>query len=196
MGSSDVWSRVVNEGVEDRVEVNRRMLIDKMLSRYSSDSDFVVFRELIQNSDDAEATSFELHFHCDPSRRDDLYEPLIKPIPSSHPKQNLLKGFLGQFLPQPRKPPSSSSSSMREEEEFDHCLIDEIRCVSNGKVFDQSEWKRVQTIAEGNTNVESIGQFGVGFFSVFSYSEKPLIQSGRSRLAFVWKNGKSLTTFR
>ena len=190
MSSSDVWSRVVNEGIEDRVEVNQRMLIDKMLSRYSSD--FVVFRELIQNSDDAQATSFELHFHCDSSRRDDLYEPLIKPIVSSHPKQNLLKGFLGQFLPQSLKSPSSQ----RDEDEFDHCLIDEIRCVNNGKVFDQDDWKRVQTIAEGNTNVESIGQFGVGFFSVFSYSERPLIESGRSRLAFVWKNGKALTTFK
>ena len=34
------------------------MLIDKMLSRYSSD--FVVYRELIQNSDDAQSTSFTL----------------------------------------------------------------------------------------------------------------------------------------
>ena len=203
MDSSALWTRVISEGVEDRVEVNQRMLIDKMLSRYSSD--FVVFRELIQNSDDAQATSFQLKFHCDSSRRDDVYQPLIKESSSSQPRQqtqtNLLKGFLGQLLPPQWKSSSASSSppsttSSREEEEFDHSLIDEIRCVNNGKVFDQSDWKRVQTIAEGNTNVESIGQFGVGFFSVFSYSEKPLIQSGGVCLAFHWKNGQSLTTFR
>jgi hypothetical protein len=41
--SDDLWLQIVNEGVEDRVEVNQRMLIDKMLARYSSD--FVVLRE-------------------------------------------------------------------------------------------------------------------------------------------------------
>ncbi|CAF4101359.1 unnamed protein product, partial [Adineta steineri] len=39
------------------------------------------------------------------------------------------------------------------------------------------DWKRVITIAEGNTNIDVVGQLGVGFFSVFSYSEKPMIQS-------------------
>ncbi len=34
--SSDLWLKIINEGVEDRVEINQRMLIDKMLSRYSS----------------------------------------------------------------------------------------------------------------------------------------------------------------
>ncbi|CAF4687193.1 unnamed protein product, partial [Rotaria sp. Silwood2] len=60
----------------------------------------------------------------------------------------------------------------------------------------EDDWKRVITIAEGNTNVDAIGQFGVGFFSVFSYSEQPMIQSGKTCLAFSWQNGKSLTTFR
>ncbi|CAF1530481.1 unnamed protein product [Rotaria sp. Silwood1] len=48
----------LQSGFERRVEVNQRMLIDKMLACYSSD--FVVCRELIQNSDDAKPTSF--HF--------------------------------------------------------------------------------------------------------------------------------------
>src|SRR5579871_1626845 len=51
------------DGSEQRVEVNQRMLIDKMLARYSSD--FVVCRELIQNADDAKATSFHFEITCD-----------------------------------------------------------------------------------------------------------------------------------
>jgi hypothetical protein len=79
---------------------------------------------------------------------------------------------------------------------FNNCIIIEIRTINNGKIFTEEDWKRVITIAEGNTNVDAIGQFGVGFFSVFSYSEKPIIQSGKHCLAFAWQNEKSLTTFR
>jgi hypothetical protein len=82
------------------------------------------------------------------------------------------------------------------ENDFNNCIITEIRTINNGCVFSEDDWKRVITIAEGNTNVDAIGQFGVGFFSVFSYSERPMIQSGKHCLAFVWQNGKSLTTFR
>ncbi|CAF1549296.1 unnamed protein product [Adineta ricciae] len=154
LSSDDLWLKIINEGVEDRVEVNQRMLIDKMLARYSSD--FVVYRELIQNSDDAHATSFILQIKCN----------------SKEIQQNAT------------------------ENDFHNCEITEIRTINNGNTFTEDDWKRVITIAEGNTNIDAIGQFGVGFFSVFSYSEKPMIQSGKHYLAFVWQNGKSLTTFR
>jgi hypothetical protein len=42
------------------VEVNQRALIDKVLARYSGE--FTVFRELLQNSDDAQSTAVEIHF--------------------------------------------------------------------------------------------------------------------------------------
>jgi len=156
LSSDQLWLQVINEGVEDRVEVNQRMLIDKMLARYSSD--FVVYRELIQNSDDAQATSFTLQIICD----------------SNTNKINDLFSC---------------------KNDFNNCIITEIRTINNGNIFSEDDWKRVITIAEGNTNVDAIGQFGVGFFSVFSYSERPMIQSGKHCLAFVWQNGKSLTTF-
>ncbi|KAG6829550.1 hypothetical protein H0H92_004219 [Tricholoma furcatifolium] len=47
-------------GRDESVEVNQRALIDKVLARYSGE--FTVFRELLQNSDDAQATSVEIHF--------------------------------------------------------------------------------------------------------------------------------------
>jgi hypothetical protein len=200
--SDALWNKVVNEGVEDRVEVNQRMLIDKMLARYSSD--FVVYRELIQNSDDAQATSFELEITCDPSSATQSYEPSHKSEISNNPKapKNILEG-IGQLfgLNWVSSPTSSHIDQIGypvspSERSFDNCVITEIRTVNNGIPFNEDDWKRVITIAEGNTNAEAIGQFGVGFFSVFSYSERPMIQSGKYCLAFVWKNGKSLTTFR
>ncbi len=47
---------------KDKVEVNQRGLIDKILSRYSSP--FTVFRELLQNADDAgNVTNNSVSFH-------------------------------------------------------------------------------------------------------------------------------------
>lgn len=45
---------------EERVEVNQRALIDKILARYASVG--AVYRELLQNSNDAEATIAEIYF--------------------------------------------------------------------------------------------------------------------------------------
>ena len=42
------------------MEVNQRALIDKVLARYSGE--FTVFRELLQNSDDASSSAVEIHF--------------------------------------------------------------------------------------------------------------------------------------
>ncbi|CEP14613.1 hypothetical protein [Parasitella parasitica] len=47
-------------GVEEKVEVNQRHLIDKILARYSAE--YVLYRELMQNADDASSTSVSIHF--------------------------------------------------------------------------------------------------------------------------------------
>jgi hypothetical protein len=47
-------------GYDESVEVNQRALIDKILARYSGE--FTVFRELLQNADDAQATTVEISF--------------------------------------------------------------------------------------------------------------------------------------
>jgi hypothetical protein len=214
VSSSDVlWQKVIDEGVENRVEVNQRMLIDKMLARYSSD--FAVYRELIQNSDDARATSFQLEITCDMNSAVQNYESTFQDelVHNPRSKTNILGG-IGQLfrnhwgtvraspdsdkneLLRQLSQDASLNSSSTPDIDFHNRVITEIRTVNNGNPFTEADWKRVATIAEGNTNVEAIGQFGVGFFSVFSYSERPMIQSGQYCLAFVWQNGKSLTTFR
>ncbi|KAI7898765.1 uncharacterized protein BX663DRAFT_579996 [Cokeromyces recurvatus] len=49
-----------NNGVEEKVEVNQRHLIDKILARYSAE--YVLYRELMQNADDASSSSVQIHF--------------------------------------------------------------------------------------------------------------------------------------
>lgn len=46
--------------VDEPVEVNQRALIDKVLARYSGE--FTVFREILQNADDARATAAQILF--------------------------------------------------------------------------------------------------------------------------------------
>ncbi|RGB27756.1 hypothetical protein C1646_630205, partial [Rhizophagus diaphanus] len=53
-------NEILSNSDEGRVQVNQRDLIDKILARYSCK--FVIFRELMQNSDDAESTSAKIMF--------------------------------------------------------------------------------------------------------------------------------------
>jgi hypothetical protein len=122
----------------ERVEVNQRALIDKILARYASAN--AVYRELVQNSNDADATTAEIYFTTDAD------------------------GIVKQVLYR-----------------------------NNGMPFRPQDWSRLKKIAEGNPDVNKIGAFGVGAYSIFSISEDPLVISGSEALAFVWK-GDSLWT--
>lgn len=50
-----------DQGEDVSVEVNQRALIDKILARYSGE--FTIFRELLQNADDAGAKTVRIRFH-------------------------------------------------------------------------------------------------------------------------------------
>ena len=58
---------------------------------------------------------------------------------------------------------------------------------NNGRVFTETDWTRMTKIAEGNPDENTIGMFGVGFYSVFSLAEQPMIQSGAQTLLFRWQ---------
>ncbi|UZO10676.1 uncharacterized protein OCT59_002255 [Rhizophagus irregularis] len=60
MSLDTLRNEILSNSDEDRVQVNQRDLIDKILARYSCK--FVIFRELMQNSDDAESSSAKIMF--------------------------------------------------------------------------------------------------------------------------------------
>ncbi|KZO98233.1 hypothetical protein CALVIDRAFT_535334 [Calocera viscosa TUFC12733] len=81
-GRESLWE----SGKDEQVEVNQRALIDKVLARYSGE--FTVFRELLQNADDAQATRAEIRFetkaytddpsvHVSPDRLPNLKKDLL-----------------------------------------------------------------------------------------------------------------------
>ncbi|CAF1416514.1 unnamed protein product, partial [Didymodactylos carnosus] len=200
ISSYDLRVRAQQDGCEQRVEVNQRMLIVKILARYSSD--FVVCRELIQNSDDAQATSFHFEITCETSSiASDMQTRLINKPTNNDSTDNTSTQISSANTKTTLEPEESASqneslSLLNPILKFHNSIITEIRTVNNGLIFNQADWKRVASIAEGNTNVDSVGQFGVGFFSVFSFSEEPIITSGNDYMAFVWRDNNSLTTFR
>lgn len=59
-GYDSIRTSVLATGDDSRVEVNQRSLIDKILARYATAG--AVYRELLQNSNDAEAATAQIHF--------------------------------------------------------------------------------------------------------------------------------------
>ncbi|TFK17002.1 hypothetical protein FA15DRAFT_761246 [Coprinopsis marcescibilis] len=146
MVSKVVWARG-----EERVEVNQRALIDKVLARYSGE--FTVFRELLQNSDDARAKAVQIHFLTQLKEQSTVLDTDLKDLKK--------------------------------------IIISRWKFRNNGEMFREEGWARLKMIAEGNPDEEKIGAFGVGFYSVFSVTEEPVVTSGGSCMKFFWKDNKN-----
>ncbi|KAG2358885.1 hypothetical protein BDR07DRAFT_1416380 [Suillus spraguei] len=114
------------------VEVNQRDLVDKVLARYPEE--FTVFRELLQNADDAGAENFEIVFE---SQHGCASNGMIPGLNSTQISKWLVK--------------------------------------NDGAQFQSDDWERLTKIAKGNPDERKIGAFGVGFFSVFSVTDKPIL---------------------
>jgi curved DNA-binding protein CbpA len=119
------------------VEVNVKAMIYRILSRYPSK--LAMYREVIQNSNDAGATSMTISLH-----RDDC---------GGH-----------------RAP----------------CFVVQ----DDGQGFDDESWGRLITIASGNPDPNKVGGFGVGFYSVFSVTDTPIVQSNGQQLQFSWEGNE------
>ncbi|KAH9061937.1 hypothetical protein EDB87DRAFT_1674160 [Lactarius vividus] len=146
-------------GRDEAVEVNQRALIDKVLARYSGE--FTVFRELLQNSDDAGAHSVEIRFET----------------------QN--------YLFREKRSDVDPDKSLEEDlPNLKTAVVHQWTFRNNGMKFREEDWNRLKKIAEGNPDEEKIGAFGVGFYSLFSITEEPWVTSGGQWMNFYWKDKK------
>ncbi|KAI9511382.1 hypothetical protein F5148DRAFT_1172037 [Russula earlei] len=145
-------------GHDETVEVNQRALIDKVLARYSGE--FTVFRELLQNSDDAGSRSVEIRFETE--------EYMSREKDGDLPSDNLEQKDLPDLK----------------------TAVHQWTFKNNGMTFRNEDWNRLKKIAEGNPDEEKIGAFGVGFYSLFSVTEEPWVTSGGQWMNFYWKDKK------
>ncbi|GAA5899994.1 hypothetical protein JCM6882_007020 [Rhodosporidiobolus microsporus] len=151
-------AKLLAEGTEEAVSVNQRALVEKILARYSGE--YTVYRELLQNSDDAGASSVELHFRSSTGT----------------------VGSSATTTDQPTYPPDALPDLMT-------AKIGTVMVRNDGFVFRQEDWARLQEIASGNPDETKIGAFGVGFYSLFSLCDEPVVSSGNKVILFYWKNG-------
>ncbi|GAA5832862.1 hypothetical protein JCM11251_000508 [Rhodosporidiobolus azoricus] len=173
-------AKLLAEGTEEAVSVNQRALVEKILARYSGE--YTVYRELLQarflpffsflcgmaypfhyarqNSDDAGASSVELHFRTSTGSVGSSATTTDQPTYPSDVLPDLLTAKIATVM---------------------------VR--NDGFVFRQEDWARLQEIASGNPDETKIGAFGVGFYSLFSLCDEPVVSSGNKVILFYWKNG-------
>ncbi|KAI6016706.1 hypothetical protein EDC04DRAFT_2747687 [Pisolithus marmoratus] len=135
-----------------KVNVNDRALVDKVLARYPKE--FTVFRELIQNADDAQATAVQIEFQT---------KKYIEADGKTGHVDDLNTIQLARWV---------------------------VR--NDGDPFTTKDWERITNIADGNPDERKIGAFGVGFFSVFSVTDSPVIISGGIRKRMFYENNELL----
>ncbi|KAJ8579837.1 hypothetical protein M405DRAFT_869920, partial [Rhizopogon salebrosus TDB-379] len=143
------------------VKVNQRALVDKVLARYPED--FTVFRELLQNADDARAKKVQIDFQT-----------------SDYAKHSA--GANGKANGVNVTAPNLNTAEL--------CKW-VVR--NDGDFFEDKEWDRLTKIADGNPDVQKIGAFGVGFYTVFSVTDCPVVVSG-GKILTIFFDGDQLYT--
>ncbi|KIJ66568.1 hypothetical protein HYDPIDRAFT_26904 [Hydnomerulius pinastri MD-312] len=137
------------------ITVNQRALVEKILARYPEE--FTVFRELLQNADDASAKIVEIEFQTK------------RFAGASAEPQTALNG-------KPLSPLSLIPEDLTNVTDEDWKRL---RSIGKSLSCPVSNFSVILLItADGNPNVQKIGAFGVGFYSVFSVTDKPAVSSG------------------
>ncbi|KAJ3288068.1 hypothetical protein HDU79_005116 [Rhizoclosmatium sp. JEL0117] len=171
-------------GEEEKVEVNQRHLIDKILARYSAEN--TIFRELLQNSNDAQATAAEIHFKTSPP-------PVDEAPPTPPPKPPASSSFFGALVSSFVVSAASTINQAVGIKKPALPTVTQVIYKNNGRPFAGEDWGRLRKIAEGNPDETKIGFFGVGFYSLFSICEEPFVTSGNECMAFFWKGDQLFT---
>ncbi|KAL8734540.1 MAG: hypothetical protein Q9166_001440 [cf. Caloplaca sp. 2 TL-2023] len=89
--------------------------------------------------------------------------------------------------------PQTDSPSAHLKHVLHNHTLDKWVIENNGHAFRPEDWARLKEIASGNPDEGKIGAFGVGFYSVFSISERPFVSSGSEALEFYWKENDLFT---
>ncbi|KAG8731231.1 hypothetical protein FRC11_004681, partial [Ceratobasidium sp. 423] len=114
-----------------------------VLARYSGE--FTVFRELLQNADDARATAAEIRF--------DTKQYLAQQEQGGQAGEDALQVVsAGPGPPKPKLPDLKKDN------------VDQWTFRNNGMPFRNEDWNRLKKIAEGNPDEQKIGAFGVALY--------------------------------
>ena len=122
--ATSLSSLSAGEVLEEAITVNQRALIDKILARYAAE--FTVFRELLQNADDAGANSCQLRFDT----RADLGGDSITAVESGGSQEQ-----------------AASNSSKKSDPPDFTAPLHHWTFKNDGKVFGPDDWSRLRVSA-------------------------------------------------
>ena len=145
-----------------------------VLARYATQN--AVYRELLQNSNDAGAKQAEIRFTTTAANVSDS---------SSSSSKAAAAGISVRQ--------STSSSDSPDTNACKRPLVTKVLYRNDGMPFRKEDWARLSKIAEGNPDPSKVGAFGVGAYTMFSVAEQPMVISSDLMLMFVWK-GDALWT--
>ncbi|KAJ2913257.1 hypothetical protein MD484_g7175, partial [Candolleomyces efflorescens] len=155
-----------DSGHDETVEVNQRALIDKVLARYSGE--FTVFRELLQNSDDARSEEVEIIFETQPAEGGK--EAGGEPSSNQHDVSKSLPDLKTVLVRFGNKISYKAEGNPDEEK---------IGAFGVGSYLTTKlQPHRLLT------------RFSPGFYSLFSVTDDPFVTSGDQWMAFYWKDKK------
>ncbi|CDZ96200.1 Transcription factor Opi1 [Phaffia rhodozyma] len=165
MDRKNLW----DSGQDEAVSVNQRALIDKVLARYSGEH--TIFRELLQNADDAEASSVQIKFFTQKGL--DRERARLKQDPTES----------NQVVDDKEQDTDGTPPNFKDDP------VVRIEFRNDGIPFRPEDWSRLKKIADGNNDSIKIGAYGVGFYALFSITEEPHVESNGTWMGFHWKGG-------
>lgn len=154
-----------------------------VLARYATSN--AVYRELLQNSNDAGAKQAEIHFTTTAANVN-----VSEDGTSSSSSALAAAAAAGVSV---RKSSGTTSDANNNNKACKRPLVTKALYRNDGMPFRKEDWARLSKIAEGNPDPSKVGAFGVGAYTMFSVAEQPMVISSGQMLEFIWK-GDALWT--
>jgi hypothetical protein len=158
-----------------------------VLARYATQN--AVYRELLQNSNDAGAKQAEIRFVTTAAN--------VSEWDGTSASSSRSAAVSGMSVRQSTDTTGSSTSTLSgsaaDSKACKRPLVTKALYRNDGMPFREEDWARLSKIAEGNPDPSKVGAFGVGAYTMFSVAEQPMVISSGQMLMFVWK-GDALWT--
>ena len=155
-----------------------------VLARYATSN--AVYRELLQNSNDAGAKQAEIRFTTTAANVNVSEDGTS----SSSSAAAAAAAAAGVSV---RKSSGTTFDANNNSKACKRPLVTKALYRNDGMPFRKEDWARLSKIAEGNPDPSKVGAFGVGAYTMFSVAEQPMVISSGQMLEFIWK-GDALWT--
>ena len=153
-----------------------------VLARYATSN--AVYRELLQNSNDAGAKQAEIRFTTTAANVN------VSEDGTSSSSSAAAAAAAGVSV---RKSSGTTFDANNNSKACKRPLVTKALYRNDGMPFRKEDWARLSKIAEGNPDPSKVGAFGVGAYTMFSVAEQPMVISSGQMLEFIWQ-GDALWT--